>query len=60
MSVRPYGKVRSAQYCAAKDVTGELHLTSRSKLNDELGWKSIQKRIEYLGLSNFHKMNVVP
>ena len=31
------------QYQAAKLVTGTLHLTSKDKLNVELGWKSFNK-----------------
>ena len=52
-------RLEQLQYRAAKVVTGALHFTSRVKLNDELGWESIQKRIEYLGLSIFHKINTL-
>ena len=46
------------QYRAAKLVVGTLKFTSREKLNKELGWETIKKRIEYLGLSIFHKIHV--
>ena len=46
------------QYRAAKLVTGALHFTSKDKLNTELGWESIPKRIEFLGLSLFHKIHL--
>ena len=39
-------------------VTGALHFSSKDKLNVELGWESIQKRIEFLGLSLFHKIHL--
>ena len=51
-------RLEQLQYRAAKLVTGALHYTSRVKLNEELGWETIQKRIEYLGLSIFHKIHV--
>ena len=46
------------QYRAAKLVTGALHFSSREKLNIELGWESIQQRIEFLGLSLFQKIHL--
>ena len=45
------------QYRAGKLITGALHLTSSEKLNIELGWESIQTRVDFLGLSLFHKIN---
>ena len=51
-------RLEQIQYRAAKIVTGGLHFTSREKLNEELGWETIKKRIEYLGLSIFHKIHV--
>ena len=45
------------QYKAGKLVTGALHLTSSEKINKELGWESIRDRIDFLGLSLFHKIN---
>ena len=35
-----------------------LHFTNREKLNIELGWESFQQRIEFLGLSLFHKIHL--
>ena len=49
-------RLEQLQYRAAKLVTGALHLTSREKLNKELGWESIQKRSDILGLNIFHKI----
>ena len=46
------------QYRAAKLVTGALHFTNKEKLNIELGWESFQQRIEFLGLSLFHKIHL--
>ena len=45
------------QYRAGKLITGALHLTSAEKINNELGWESIKDRIDFLGLSLFHKIN---
>ena len=36
------------QYQAAKLVTGTLHLTSKERLNQELGWESIKTRIDFI------------
>ena len=46
------------QYRAAKLVTGALHLTSQEKLNKELGWESIKKHIDFLGLCLFQKIHL--
>ena len=51
-------RLERLQYRAAKVVTGALHFSSKDKLNVELGWESIQKRIEFLGLSLFHKIHL--
>ena len=51
-------RLERLQYRAAKVVTGALHFSSRDKLNVELGWETIQKRIEFLGLSLFHKIHL--
>ena len=51
-------RLEQLQYRAAKLVTGALHFSSREKLNIELGWESIQKRIEFLGLSLFQKIHL--
>ena len=50
-------RLEQIQYRAAKLVTGALHLTSREKLNTELGWETIQKRSDFLGLNIFHKIH---
>ena len=50
-------RLEQIQYRAAKLVTGALHLTSKEKLNTELGWETIQKRSDFLGLSIFHKIH---
>ena len=51
-------RLENIQYRAAKLVTGALHLTSREKLNSELGWETIKTRIDYLGLCLFQKINL--
>ena len=38
-------------------MTGAYHFTSREKLNIELGWESIEKRADILGLNFFHKIH---
>ena len=43
------------QYKSAKLVTGALKFTSKERLNIELGYESIEKRADILGLSLFHK-----
>ena len=40
-------RLEKLQYRAAKIVTGALHFSSREKLNSDLGWESIQCRVEY-------------
>ena len=50
-------RLDNIQYRAAKVVTGTYHLTSRDKLNDELGWENIQKRCDVLSLNIFHKIH---
>ena len=51
-------RLERVQYRAAKLVTGALHFTSQDKLNVELGWESIRHRINFLGLSLFHKVHL--
>ena len=51
-------RLDSLQYRAAKLVTGALHHTSKEKLNCELGWESIKKRIDFLGLCLFQKIHL--
>ena len=43
------------QYKYAKIVTGALYITSKDKLNLELGWGSIETRANILGITLFHK-----
>ena len=50
-------RLERLQSKAAKLVSGALYLTSQEKLNLELGWESIKKRIEFLGLSLFQKIH---
>ena len=45
------------QYRGAKLVSDALHSTSKDKLNKALGWESIKKRIDFLGLCIFHKIH---
>ena len=47
-------RLESIQYKAAKLVTGAHHLTSKAKLNLELGWESIADRGDILSLCIFH------
>ena len=49
-------RLENIQYRAAKLVTGTFHFTSKEKLNQELGWETIQKRGDILGLNIFHKI----
>ena len=51
-------RLEQLQYRAAKVVTGAFHLTSRERLNVELGWENIKTRIKFLGLCYFHKIHV--
>ena len=48
-------RLEQIQYRAAKLVTGALHLTSKEKLNAELGWETIATRADTLGLGIFFK-----
>ena len=51
-------RLENVQYRAAKIVTGAFHFTSKEKLNNELGWETIQKRADILGLNIFHKIHL--
>ena len=51
-------QLENLQYRAGKIVTGAFHLTSRDKLYSELGWETIEKRANYLGLNIFHKVHL--
>ena len=58
LKILDLNRLEQLQYRAAKLVTGSLNFTSRDRLNEELGWESIRKRIDYLGLNIFHKIHV--
>ena len=58
LRITDIARLERIQYKAAKLVTGALHYTSKDKLNAELGWESIQTRIDFLGLSLFHKIDI--
>ena len=45
------------QYRAAKLCTGALHFTSQCKLEDDLGWETIENRANFLGLTMFKKIH---
>ena len=51
-------RLENVQYRAAKIVSGALHLTSREKLNGELGWESIFERGNFLSLNIFQKIHL--
>ena len=51
-------RLEQLQYRAAKIVCGALHLTSRDKLNKELGWESISERGNFLSINIFHKIHL--
>ena len=51
-------RLENIQYRAAKIVTGAYHFTSREKLNTELGWETIEKRADILGLNIFQKIHL--
>ena len=48
IKVADLNKLNRIQYTAAKIVTGALHLSSRQQLEKELGWETIQQRIDIL------------
>ena len=58
LKVSDINRLDKIQYRAAKLVTGALHLSSKQKLNVELGWESLKVRFECLGLGLFHKINL--
>ena len=57
LTVKEKALLEKVQYTAGKLVTGALHLTSKLKLEEELGWETIQSRADILGYSIFHKIN---
>ena len=56
LSAKQKLRLDKIQYTAAKIVSGALHLTSKERLYNELGWETIPSRAEFLGLSLFHKV----
>ena len=50
-------RLEQIQYQAAKICTGALHLSSKEKVNEKLGWTSIKTRADFLGLCVFHKIH---
>ena len=50
-------RLENLQYRAAKLVTWAFHYTNRDNLNIELGWETIKKRYDILGLNIFHKIH---
>ena len=50
-------KIDKIQYLASKLVSSTMHLTSRVKLERELGWSSIKDRADFLGLTLFHEIH---
>ena len=57
LKISDLNRYEQLQYRAGKLVSGALHLTSSDKLNKELAWESIKTRIDFLGLSLFHKIS---
>ena len=57
LKVSDLKRYEQIQYRAGKLITGAFHLTSADKINTELGWETIRTRIDFLGLSLFHKIN---
>ena len=55
LKVSEKNRLEQIQYRSAKLVTGALKFTSKERLNIELGYESIEKRADILGLSLFHK-----
>ena len=47
------------QYTAENNFSGALHLTSKERPYNELGWETIQSRTEFLGLSFSHKVEKI-
>ena len=54
----PISRLENIQYRAAKLVTGAFHYSSREKLNNELGWETIEKRSDLLSLNIFQKIHL--
>ena len=52
-------KIDKIQYSAAKLVSSTMHLTSRVKLEKEMGWSSIKDRADFLALTLLKKSTVI-
>ena len=50
-------RLSQIQYRAAKLVTGALHFSSQTKLEEDLSWESISDRADFLSLCFFHKIS---
>ena len=50
-------RLAKIQYRAAKLINGCLHLTSQVKLENELGWETIETRADLLSLNIFYKIS---
>ena len=51
LSAKQKLRLDKIKYTAAKIVSGALHLTSKERLYNELGWETIQSRAQFLGVS---------
>ena len=58
IKVSDMNKLNRIQYAAGKIVSGALHFTNSQKLEQELGWETIQQRIDLLSLNFFHKIHL--
>ena len=58
LNVADKDRLERIQYNSARLVTGALPCTSRVKLNEELGWETIQQRADFLGLTLYHKIHL--
>lgn len=58
LKVTDLARLENLQYKAGKVVTGAYHLTSKDKLNLELGWETISKRGDILSLNIFQKIHL--
>ena len=47
-------RLSQVQYRAARLVTGALYLTSQAKLENDLSWEPLSKRVDFLSISIFH------
>ena len=56
LNVSKKKRLSQIQYRAGKLCTGALHLTSQIKLEQEMGWISIEKQADFLSLCLFQKI----